>query len=68
MIFAIGISCKTAHKVARAWVSAYRRDGDPNRTVATYRCRNRPDEVEGDVIFCRKGRKSVRFYPNVRRP
>ncbi len=61
------LTCRSGQKVARGWVTGYKRDGRLNRSVFSFRCRNRPSEVEGTTIYCRKGRSLVRFYPNVRR-
>jgi hypothetical protein len=67
VIFANNVSCVNARRMARAWVKRYRRDGRYNRRVHGFRCRVTSDSIEGATMRCRRGKQTVRFYPNVPR-
>jgi hypothetical protein len=59
--------CSKAREIVRTWAVRYRRDGKVNRRVLGFRCRDRSNSVEGLVVRCAAGHKSVRFYANVPR-
>lgn len=66
VVSARNTTCAEAHKLMRLWVAGVRRDDRYDRTVAKWSCRNRPNEIEGDVMRCRKGRnQTVRWYVNL---
>lgn len=66
VVSATNTSCREAHKVMRLWLAGVRRDGQYNRKVGKWRCRNQPSSVEGDTMVCRKGkRQRVTWYVNI---
>lgn len=64
VIGATNMSCRSARKLARVWVAAVRGGGSYDRDLFGLRCRNRPSQVEGDTIVCRKGRRRAQWYVN----
>ena len=64
-IGAWNMTCTSARRVARAWVTAHYLYGGYNHTVLGFRCRTRNDNVEGAVTICRRGSKGLVFYPSV---
>ena len=67
VISAERVTCTKARAVVRTWAVRYRRDGRVNRRSLGFRCRDKSNSVEGLVVRCGRGRKSVRFYANVPR-
>jgi len=64
VIGARNMSCTSARKLARVWVSQARQDGRYDRDLFGFRCRNRPSAAEGDTIVCRKGSRRATWYVN----
>ena len=65
MIQAWNMTCRSAARVARAWVAAHYRYGGYNHTVLGFHCRTGYDNVEGAVTTCRRRRERLYFYPSV---
>lgn len=65
VVFAENMSCRSARRVLATWGQRVRQDGRPNRRVLGYTCRQRADSIEGAVLRCTRGRRSVRAYPNL---
>lgn len=65
VIAAKRVRCKRARRVVRAWAREYKRDGMLNQRVLGFRCRARVEPAEGLTIYCRRGKKRIRFYANV---
>jgi hypothetical protein len=65
VVVAKRMKCSKARDIVRTWAVRYRRDGVVNRRVMGFRCRDRSNSVEGLVVRCTRGRKSVNFYANV---
>ena len=65
VISAKRVRCKRARRVVRAWARGYKRDGMLNQRVLGFSCRPRVEPVEGLTIYCRRGKKRIRFYANV---
>lgn len=59
------LTCRSAHKIIRAWTNGVGRDGRYDRRVFGGRCRHRVDPYEGDVMRCRKGSSVVGWYVNL---
>ena len=60
-----GLRCAKARAVVRAWAAGYKSDGHTDRVALRFACSGRNDSVEGLVVNCHKGGRSVSFYANV---
>jgi hypothetical protein len=65
VIRTLNLRCRKAHRVVRTWARRFKRDGLVERHVHGFRCVDRSNSVEGLVVKCRRGVRSLIFYANV---